>query len=57
VRATAGVIYQRVLQEDQAGVAADDLFSSTEEGTTCTSRSGMPGRVSSLSSNPLDLNP
>jgi iron(III) transport system substrate-binding protein len=32
VRATAGVIYQRVLQEDQAGVAADDVFSSTEEG-------------------------
>lgn len=32
VRATAGVIYQRVLQEAQAGVAADDVFSSTEEG-------------------------
>ena len=32
VRATAGVIYQRVLQESQAGVAADDVFSSTEEG-------------------------
>jgi iron(III) transport system substrate-binding protein len=32
VRATAGVIYQRVLQETQAGVAADDVFSSTEEG-------------------------
>jgi iron(III) transport system substrate-binding protein len=32
VRATAGVIYQRVLQEAQAGVTADDVFSSTEEG-------------------------
>jgi iron(III) transport system substrate-binding protein len=32
VRATAGVIYQRVLQESQAGVFADDVFSSTEEG-------------------------
>jgi len=32
VRATAGVIYQREIQEDQAGVAADDVFSSTEEG-------------------------
>jgi len=32
VRATAGVIYQRVLQESQAGVSADDVFSSTEEG-------------------------
>jgi len=32
VRATAGVIYQRVLQETQAGVTADDVFSSTEEG-------------------------
>ena len=32
VRATAGVIYQRVLQESQAGVFAADLFSSTEEG-------------------------
>lgn len=32
VRATAGVIYQRVLQETQAGVSADDVFSSTEEG-------------------------
>lgn len=32
VRATAGVIYQRVLQEAQAGVFACDLFSSTEEG-------------------------
>jgi iron(III) transport system substrate-binding protein len=32
VRATAGVIYQRVLQEAQAGVFADDVFSSTEEG-------------------------
>jgi iron(III) transport system substrate-binding protein len=32
VRATAGVIYQRVLQESQAGVFANDVFSSTEEG-------------------------
>lgn len=32
VRATAGVIYQRVLQEAQAGITADDVFSSTEEG-------------------------
>jgi iron(III) transport system substrate-binding protein len=32
VRATAGVIYQRVLQEAQAGVHADDVFSSTDEG-------------------------
>jgi iron(III) transport system substrate-binding protein len=32
VRATAGVIYQRVLQESEAGVFADDVFSSTEEG-------------------------
>ena len=32
VRATAGVIYQRVLQESQAGVFADDVFSSTDEG-------------------------
>jgi len=32
VRATAGVIYQRVVQETQAGVFANDVFSSTEEG-------------------------
>jgi iron(III) transport system substrate-binding protein len=32
VRATAGVVYQRVLQETQAGVFANDVFSSTEEG-------------------------
>jgi len=32
VRATAGVIYQRVLQESQAGVFQNDIFSSTEEG-------------------------
>jgi iron(III) transport system substrate-binding protein len=32
VRATAGVVYQRVLQESQAGVFAADVFSSTEEG-------------------------
>lgn len=32
VRATAGVIYQRVLQESQAGVYQNDVFSSTEEG-------------------------
>lgn len=32
VRATAGVIYQRVLQESQAGVFQDDVYSSTEEG-------------------------
>jgi iron(III) transport system substrate-binding protein len=32
VRATAGVVYQRVLQESQAGVFANDVFSSTEEG-------------------------
>jgi len=32
VRATAGVIYQRVLQESQSGVFADDVFSSTDEG-------------------------
>ncbi|MBI2526012.1 MAG: extracellular solute-binding protein [Candidatus Rokubacteria bacterium] len=32
VRATAGVIYQRVLQESQAGVYPNDVFSSTEEG-------------------------
>ena len=32
VRATAGVISQRVLQESEAGVFADDVFSSTEEG-------------------------
>lgn len=32
VRATAGVIYQRVLEEAQAGITADDVFSSTEEG-------------------------
>jgi iron(III) transport system substrate-binding protein len=32
VRATAGVVYQRVLQEAQAGVFACDVFSSTEEG-------------------------
>jgi iron(III) transport system substrate-binding protein len=32
VRATAGVIYQRILQEAQAGVFACDVFSSTEEG-------------------------
>ena len=32
VRATAGVIYQRVLQETQVGVFANDVFSSTEEG-------------------------
>ena len=32
VRATAGVIYQRVLQESQTGVYPNDVFSSTEEG-------------------------
>jgi iron(III) transport system substrate-binding protein len=32
VRATAGVVYQRVLQESQAGVFQNDVFSSTEEG-------------------------
>jgi iron(III) transport system substrate-binding protein len=32
VRATAGVIYQRVLQESQAGIFNNDVYSSTEEG-------------------------
>ena len=32
VRITAGMMYQRVMQEIQAGVIADDVFSSAEEG-------------------------
>jgi len=32
VRMTAGMMYQRVMQEIQAGVIADDVFSSAEEG-------------------------